>query len=90
MWQLVGFHLGWLGAPGRGRALGVGEVKFFGQVTPAARLIRYEIDLKKIILRKLILGVGDGAMLVDGQPIYSAKDLKVGLFNAEQLAAGLK
>jgi 3-hydroxyacyl-[acyl-carrier protein] dehydratase/trans-2-decenoyl-[acyl-carrier protein] isomerase len=90
MWQLVGFHLGWLGAPGRGRALGVGEVKFFGQVTPAARLIRYEIDLKKVILRKLILGVGDGAMLVDGQPIYSAKDLKVGLFNAEQLAAGLK
>jgi len=90
MWQLVGFYLGWLGAPGRGRALGVGEVKFFGQVTPNAKLIRYEIDLKKVILRKLVLGVGDGAMFVDGQAIYSAKDLKVGLFTAEQLAAGMK
>ena len=90
MWQLVGFYLGWLGAPGRGRALGVGEVKFFGQVTPNARVIRYEIDLKKVILRKLILGVGDGAMFVDDQQIYSAKDLKVGLFTADQLAAGMK
>jgi 3-hydroxyacyl-[acyl-carrier protein] dehydratase/trans-2-decenoyl-[acyl-carrier protein] isomerase len=90
MWQLVGFHLGWLGAPGRGRALGVGEVKFFGQVTPGAKLVRYEIDLKKVILRKLVWGVGDGSMLVDGEPIYSAKDLKVGLFTPEKLAAGMK
>jgi len=90
MWQLVGFYLGWLGAPGRGRALGVGEVKFSGQVTPAAKLIRYEIDLKKVILRKLVLGVGDGTMFVDDQPIYVAKDLKVGLFTREQLAAGLQ
>jgi 3-hydroxyacyl-[acyl-carrier protein] dehydratase/trans-2-decenoyl-[acyl-carrier protein] isomerase len=90
MWQLVGFYLGWLGAPGKGRALGVGEVKFTGQVTPAARVIRYEIDFKKVILRKLVLGLADGVTFVDGQPIYSAKDLKVGLFAPEQLAAGMK
>jgi 3-hydroxyacyl-[acyl-carrier protein] dehydratase/trans-2-decenoyl-[acyl-carrier protein] isomerase len=90
MWQLVGFYLGWLGAPGKGRALGVGEVKFTGQVTPAAKLIRYEIDFKKVILRKLVLGVADGQVLIDGEVIYTAKDLKVGLFSAEQLAAGLK
>lgn len=90
MWQLVGFYLGWMGAPGRGRALGVGEVKFQGQVTPAARLVRYEIDLKKVILRKLVLGVADGVVLIDGVPSYTAKDLKVGLFSAEQLAAGMK
>jgi 3-hydroxyacyl-[acyl-carrier protein] dehydratase / trans-2-decenoyl-[acyl-carrier protein] isomerase len=89
MWQLVGFHLGWLGAPGRGRALGVGEVKFNGQVTPNIKTVRYEIDLKKVILRKLVLGVADGIVLADGQQIYSAKDLKVGLFSAEQLAAGM-
>jgi 3-hydroxyacyl-[acyl-carrier protein] dehydratase / trans-2-decenoyl-[acyl-carrier protein] isomerase len=90
MWQLVGFFLGWMGAPGRGRALGVGEVKFFGQVTPDAKLVRYEIDLKKVILRKLVLGVADGAVFVDGVKIYGAKDLKVGLFRPEDLAAGLK
>jgi 3-hydroxyacyl-[acyl-carrier protein] dehydratase / trans-2-decenoyl-[acyl-carrier protein] isomerase len=89
MWQLVGFYLGWLGAPGRGRALGVGEVKFTGQVTPNVKLVRYEIDLKKVILRKLVLGVADGIVLADGQQIYAAKDLKVGLFSAEQLAAGM-
>ncbi|MFZ4069079.1 MAG: 3-hydroxyacyl-[acyl-carrier-protein] dehydratase FabA [Caulobacterales bacterium] len=89
MWQLVGFYLGWLGAPGRGRALGVGEVKFTGQVTPNVKLVRYEIDLKKVILRKLVLGVADGIVLADGQQIYLAKDLKVGLFSSEQLAAGM-
>ncbi len=89
MWQLVGFYLGWLGAPGRGRALGVGEVKFTGQVTPNVKLVRYEIDLKKVILRKLVLGVADGIVLADGQQIYAAKDLKVGLFSSEQLAAGM-
>jgi 3-hydroxyacyl-[acyl-carrier protein] dehydratase/trans-2-decenoyl-[acyl-carrier protein] isomerase len=89
MWQLVGFYLGWLGAPGKGRALGVGEVKFAGQVTPAARTLRYEIDFKKVILRKLVLGLADGVTSVDGRPIYTAKDLKVGLFTPEQLAAGV-
>jgi 3-hydroxyacyl-[acyl-carrier protein] dehydratase / trans-2-decenoyl-[acyl-carrier protein] isomerase len=89
MWQLVGFYLGWLGAPGKGRALGVGEVKFTGQVTPNIRTVRYEIDLKKVILRKLVLGVADGLVFADNQQIYSAKDLKVGLFSAEQLAAGM-
>ncbi|MBI2970526.1 MAG: 3-hydroxyacyl-[acyl-carrier-protein] dehydratase FabA [Gammaproteobacteria bacterium] len=80
MWQLVGFFLGWSGAPGRGRALGAGEVKFSGQVTPANRLVRYIIDVKRIIKRKLVMGVADGRMEVDGREIYSAKDLRVGLF----------
>ncbi len=89
MWQLVGFYLGWLGAPGRGRALGVGAVDFRGQVTPGGKVVRYEIDFKKVILRKLVLGVADGIVLLDGKQIYAAEDLKVGLFSAEQLAAGL-
>ena len=87
MWQLVGFYLGWLGAPGRGRANGVGEVKFNGQVRPSAKVLRYEIDFKKVILRRLVLGIADGVTLMDGAPIYSAKDLRVGLFSPEQLAA---
>ncbi len=80
MWQLVGFFLGWSGGPGKGRALGVGEVKFSGQVTPEAGSLRYVIDLKRIIMRKLVLGIGDGEMFVDGQSIYKASDLRVGLF----------
>ncbi|HVY83993.1 MAG TPA: bifunctional 3-hydroxydecanoyl-ACP dehydratase/trans-2-decenoyl-ACP isomerase [Caulobacterales bacterium] len=90
MWQLVGFYLGWRGAPGRGRALGVGQVEFRGQITPDVKTVRYEIDMKKVILRKLVLGIGDGVVFADDTPIYTAKDLKVGLFSAEQLAAGLK
>ncbi len=90
MWQLVGFFLGWAGGPGRGRALGVGDVQFRGQVTPDVKLVRYEIDMKKVILRKLVLGVADGIVLADGAPIYSAKDLKVGLFSADQLAQGMR
>ena len=90
MWQLVGFFLGWSGGPGRGRALGVGTVEFRGQITPDVKLVRYEIDMKKVILRRLVLGVGDGVVFADGNPIYTAKDLKVGLFSAEQLAAGMK
>jgi 3-hydroxyacyl-[acyl-carrier protein] dehydratase / trans-2-decenoyl-[acyl-carrier protein] isomerase len=89
MWQLVGFFMGWLGSPGRGRALAVGEVEFRGQITPEVKIVRYEIDMKKVIQRKLVLGIGDGIVLADGNPIYSAKDLKVGLFSAEQLA-GMK
>jgi 3-hydroxyacyl-[acyl-carrier protein] dehydratase/trans-2-decenoyl-[acyl-carrier protein] isomerase len=86
MWQLVGFFLGWSGAPGRGRALGVGEVKFSGQVTPKAQKVVYKIDFKRVILRKLVMGVADGVLEADGKPIYEAKDLKVGLFNAADLA----
>ncbi|MGE3248652.1 MAG: bifunctional 3-hydroxydecanoyl-ACP dehydratase/trans-2-decenoyl-ACP isomerase [Hyphomonadaceae bacterium] len=89
LWQLVGFFLGWMGGTGKGRALGVGQVEFRGQVTPKAKLVRYEIEMKKVILRRLVLGVGDGVVLVDGNPIYTAKDLKVGLFSPEQLAAGM-
>ena len=85
MWQLVGFFLGWSGAPGRGRALGVGEVKFGGQVTPSVSKVVYRIDFKRVILRKLVMGVADGVLEADGKPIYEARDLKVGLFNAADL-----
>jgi len=80
MWQLVGFYLGWLGQPGRGRALGVGEVKFTGQVLQSIKKVTYQISLKRLILRKLILGVADGKLIADGNPIYEVKDMKVGLF----------
>ena len=82
MWQLLGFYLGWLGEPGKGRALGVGEVKFSGQVLSTAKNITYHISLKRVILRKLTLGVADGLMSVDGKKIYEAKDMKVGLFKS--------
>ena len=85
MWQLVGFFLGWSGAPGKGRALGVGEVKFSGQVTPKVSKLVYKIDLKRVIMRKLVMGIGDGVLEADGKPIYEAKDLRVGLFNAKDL-----
>jgi len=80
MWQLVGFFLGWIGGEGKGRALGVGEVKFTGQVLPTAKKVTYEIDFKRVINRKLVMGLADGRVLVDGKEIYVAKDLKVGLF----------
>jgi len=89
MWQLVGFFLGWSGHPGRGRALGVGEVKFTGQVTNNIKLVRYEIDMKRVFSTKLVLGIGDAIMYADDRAIYSAKDLRVGLFKPEALAAGL-
>jgi len=85
MWQLVGFFLGWSGAPGKGRALGVGEVKFTGQVTQKIKRVTYLIDMKKVIIRKLVMGVADGVMEADGKPIYSANDLRVGLFDAKDL-----
>ena len=84
MWQLVGFYLGWLGQPGKGRALGVGEVKFTGQVLQTVKKVTYHISLKRLILRKLILGVADGILKADGKPIYEAKDIKVGLFNTSK------
>jgi 3-hydroxyacyl-[acyl-carrier protein] dehydratase/trans-2-decenoyl-[acyl-carrier protein] isomerase len=86
MWQLVGFFLAWSGGPGRGRAVGVGEVKFGGQVTPNIKRVVYRIDFKKVIIRKLVMGVADGVMEADGKPIYEAKDLRVGLYNAADLA----
>ncbi|MGM0553821.1 MAG: 3-hydroxyacyl-[acyl-carrier-protein] dehydratase FabA [Pseudomonadota bacterium] len=84
MWQLVGFYLAWLGNPGRGRALGVGEVKFTGQVLPTAKKVTYHIDMKRVISRKLVLGIGDGIVKVDGRPIYEAHDLRVGLFTSTE------
>ena len=83
MWQLVGFYLGWLEQPGRGRALGVGEVKFTGQVLDTVKKVTYQISIKRLILRKLILGVADGVLKADGEPIYEAKDMKVGLFQSD-------
>ena len=82
LWQLTGFFLGWLGATGRGRALGVGEVKFSGMVLPTVRKVEYVVDMKRVILRKLKLGIADGIMKADGNVIYVAKDLRVGLFEA--------
>ena len=74
------FYLGWAGGKGKGRALGVGEVKFSGMVLPEAKLVTYSIDFKRVILRKLIMGIADGIVQVDGKTIYEAKDLRVGLF----------
>jgi len=82
MWQLVGFFLGWIGAKGQGRALGVGEVKFTGMVTPSVKKVEYVIDLKRVINRRLVLGIADGIMKADGETIYTANDMKVGLFGA--------
>ena len=80
MWQLLGFYLGWKGGLGKGRALGSGNVKFAGQVLPTAKKITYFIDLKRVIMRKLVMGIADAKMEVDGRIIYEANDLKVGLF----------
>lgn len=80
LWQLVGFYLGWIGGPGRGRALGVGEVKFKGQVLPTAKKVTYRLDLKRVISRRLYMGIGDGTVEVDGREVYTCKDLRVGLF----------
>jgi 3-hydroxyacyl-[acyl-carrier protein] dehydratase/trans-2-decenoyl-[acyl-carrier protein] isomerase len=80
MWQMLGFFLGWLGGLGKGRALGVGEVKFTGMVLPTAKKVSYYLDLKRVIMRKLVLGIADGTVKVDGKIIFEAKDLRVGLF----------
>jgi len=82
MWQLVGFYLCWLGGAGKGRALGVGEVKFTGQVLPTAKKVIYHVDLKRVIMRKLVMGIADATMEVDGKVIYEATDLRVGLFTS--------
>jgi len=82
MWQLIGFWLCWAGGPGKGRALGCGEVKFTGQVLPTAKKVTYKLDLKRVIMRKLVMGIADATMEVDGKVIYQATDLKVGLFTS--------
>lgn len=84
MWQLVGFWLAWSGADGRGRALGVGEVKFQGQVLPSSTLVRYHVEMKRLIKRKLVMGLADGTMTVDGRTIYRATNLRVGLFTSTE------
>jgi len=82
MWQLVGFHMVWAGMEGRGRALGVGKVRFTGQVLPSAKLVTYQLDIKRVISRKLIMAIADGSLSVDGREIYTAEDLRVGLFTS--------
>jgi 3-hydroxyacyl-[acyl-carrier protein] dehydratase/trans-2-decenoyl-[acyl-carrier protein] isomerase len=84
MWQLVGFYLGWRGNPGKGRALGCGEVKFTGEILPSSKKVVYELDIKRLIERKLIMGIADGKVSVDGKVIYTAKSLKVGLFKPDE------
>lgn len=80
LWQLLGFYLGWTGAPGRGRALGVGSVKFTGQVQPDAKLVQYRIDIRRVMARQITLGIANGVMLVDGKVAYETEDLRVTLF----------
>lgn len=82
MWQLIGFFLGWYGGQGRGRALGAGDIRFSGQVTPDRRLVTYRIDFKRVITRKLVMGIADASLDADGEIIYQAKDLRVGLFTS--------
>jgi len=84
LWQLLGFFLGWRGNPGRGRALGCGEVKFSGQVLPSASKVVYNIDVRRVIERKLVMGIADGSVSVDGREIYTASDLRVGLFKSTE------
>ncbi len=84
MWQLVGFYLAWIGGVGRGRALGVGEVKFEGQVLPESKLVTYRLEMKRVIKRKLVMGVGNAEMAVDGRTIYQAANLRVGLFTSTE------
>ena len=83
LWQLTGFYLGWLGEPGKGRALATGEVKFSGMVTPANKLVQYGIDFKRVMRGRLVLGIADGWVKADGETIYRAKDLRVGLFKED-------
>jgi len=82
VWQLVGFFLSWNGGPGKGRALGVGEVKLAGQVEVTAKRVSYEIDIKRVISRRLVMGIADAKVIADGEVIYTMSDLKVGLFGA--------
>ena len=80
LWQLLGFHLGWLGGKGSGRALAVGGVKFSGQILPSNKKLVYKLDIKRIIMRKLILGIANGKVICDDNLVYEAEDIRVGLF----------
>jgi 3-hydroxyacyl-[acyl-carrier protein] dehydratase/trans-2-decenoyl-[acyl-carrier protein] isomerase len=80
LWQLTGFFLGWLGEPGKGRAISTGEVKFTGMITPATKLVQFGIDFKRVMRGRLVLGIADGWVKADGQTVFSATDLRVGLF----------
>jgi len=80
LWQLLGFHLGWLGGKGSGRALAVGSVKFSGQILPTNKSLTYRLDIKRIIMRKLILGIANGKVICDDNLVYEAEDIRVGLF----------
>ncbi len=80
LWQLVGFYLGWAGGLGRGRAISVGQVKFSGQVLPSAKILKFNINMKRVILRKLVLGIADGEVICDGENVFEAEDIRVGLF----------
>ncbi len=80
IWQTLGFFLGWMGGKGQGGAIGVGEVKFAGMVLPSTKLLTYKIDMKRVIMRRLVLGVADGEVIADGETVYTMKDIKVGLF----------
>ena len=82
LWQLVGFYLGWSGGLGRGRAISVGQVKFSGQILPGASKLEYKLHIKRVILRKLVLGTADGEVLCDGKLVFEAEDIRVGLFGA--------
>jgi 3-hydroxyacyl-[acyl-carrier protein] dehydratase/trans-2-decenoyl-[acyl-carrier protein] isomerase len=84
LWQLLGFYLGWTGGIGKGRALGCGEVKFSGQILPNNAAVHYSLDVKRVIRRKLCMGIADGEVTVDGTVIYRAADLRVGLFQNPQ------
>ena len=84
LWQLVGFFLGWSGGEGRGRALSVGEVKFTGQILQTNKLVTFEIDMKRVILRRLIMGIADGRVICDGETVFEANDIRVGLFKSEE------
>ena len=86
LWQLAGFFLAWMGGQGRGRAVGVGEVKFSRMVLPTDKLVSYHLNLKRVMMRKLVLGIADGTMMVDGDPVYHAKNLRVGLFTTPEAA----
>ncbi len=87
LWQLVGFFLGWKGGTGQGRALGSGEIRFTGQVTPDCKLVRYQLSLKRVVMRKLFMGIADGQVEADGKIIYTGKDLRVGLFARTETGA---
>jgi len=88
MWQLVGFFLGWSGNPGRGRALGAGEIRFTGQVLPTVKMVRYHIHVKRVVKRQVVMGIADGSLYVDDREIYKANDLRVGLFTPGSAALG--